>query len=89
MPKISPTLKVLVEIRDTLRAHDEKLSALDTNLSALGKRQVETEIRLATELVTVAKVMGEVRDLLRDRFDQRDRVDDIDRRLTALERRAS
>lgn len=72
----------LVEIRDTLKDHD-------TKLEALGNRQVETEVRLATELVQVARVLGEVRDLLRDRLDQRDRVDDIERRVSALERRAS
>ena len=92
--KPSPTLKVLMEIRDELkehrgilREHGEILRDHGEHLESLEKRQVESEIRLATELVGVARAVTEVRDLLRDRLDDRDRIDDLEQRVSTLERR--
>ncbi len=61
----------------------------DTNVRVedLARRQTESEIRLATEVVSVARGVGEVRDLLRDRLDDRQRVDDLERRVSVLETR--
>lgn len=89
----SPTLVVLREIRDELKGTNQRLDRVEERVEALGHRlealehrQAEGETRLASELIAVGKVMGEVRDLLRDRFDLRDRVDEHERRLVALER---
>ena len=72
MPKVSPTLQVLREIRDEIRQTNHRLGAVEAEitavkdgLSVLARRQVETEVRLATELVANARVMTEVRDLIR------------------------
>ncbi len=73
----------LVSVRDELRS---EIRGTNLRLDTLERRQVETETRLASELVGVAHVMGEVRDLLRDRLDLRDDVRDLDRRVTALEK---
>ncbi|HEY3816152.1 MAG TPA: hypothetical protein VGL81_03220 [Polyangiaceae bacterium] len=54
----------------------------------LGDRQTATEIRLATELVGVAGAVREVRDLLREDRVLRDRVEDHERRISAMERGA-
>jgi hypothetical protein len=54
----------------------------------LRDRQTGTEVRLATELVAVAGAVREVRDLLREDRGLRDRVDDHERRLSAVERGA-
>lgn len=79
---------VLREIRDELKGTNERLDRVEQGVGALERRQTESEVRLASELVSVGKTIGEVRDLLRDRLDVRDRVDDHEHRIAALERRA-
>ena len=49
------------------------------------RRQTETELRIATELVGVAGAVREVRDLLREDRAMRVRLDDHERRITAIE----
>ncbi|MEM9188612.1 MAG: hypothetical protein AAGF12_05525 [Myxococcota bacterium] len=46
---------------------------------------VETEVRVATELVAVNSTMGEVRDLLKTHLDDRDQLADHEARLQRLE----
>lgn len=75
----SLTVKILTQIRDEIRATNERLEAVE-------RRQVASETRLATELVAVASAVGSVRDLLAARLDDRERLDDHERRLRALER---
>jgi|HubBroStandDraft_6_1064221.scaffolds.fasta_scaffold34479_2 hypothetical protein len=53
----------------------------------LERRQTETEVRLSTELVAVVAAVREVRDLLREDHALRDRVDDHERRIAAVETR--
>jgi predicted nucleic acid-binding Zn-ribbon protein len=91
----NPTLQVLREIRDELRKTNERLDGTNQRLErvegrveSLERRQSEGEIRLASELVAVAKAVQEVRDLLRDNLTVQHRVDDHERRIAALERRA-
>jgi hypothetical protein len=83
--KTDPTLLVLREIRDQLKGTNERLDGVTARLDAVEKRQNESETRLATELVGVARAVIEVRDLLRDRLDLRDRLEDHERRIAALE----
>ena len=97
----SATLKVLREIRDELKGTNVRLdgtnvrldrvesrvAAVESRVAALENRQTETEVRLATEIVAVARAVGEVRDLLRDGLAMRAQVDDHERRLFALEKR--
>jgi len=85
--KVSPTLLVLREIRDQLKETNTRLDAVERGLDAVERRQTDTETRLASELVAVAKAVGEVRDVLRDRLEVRDRVEDHERRIAALEHR--
>jgi uncharacterized coiled-coil DUF342 family protein len=65
------------ETRDELRETREQLI----------RRQTETEIRLSTEIVAVASMMGQVRDLLRAGV--RTELNDHERRITALEKKRS
>jgi predicted nucleic acid-binding Zn-ribbon protein len=85
------TVEILKQIRDELRTTNAKLDETKTELSeridALERRQVATETRLATELVAVAHAIGEVKDLLRTAVDVRPKIDDHERRITALEQR--
>jgi chromosome segregation ATPase len=55
-------------------------------LDRMEKRQIESEMRLSTELTAVVGAVNGVRDLLRERLDERDRLDDHERRLRVLER---
>ncbi len=78
----SLSTRVLIQIRDEVRTTNERLSALE-------RRQTETEVRLASELVAVARAVTDVRDLLRDDLALRHRVDDHEQRLAELERKVS
>jgi predicted nucleic acid-binding Zn-ribbon protein len=83
----SPTLNVLREIRDEVKANRAEIQEtnvrlgrleagveqLDASVERLGQRveslehrQVETEMRLATELIAVTHAVEGVKDLLRD-----------------------
>ncbi len=64
-----------------------RLDHLDDKVDLLARRQTETEVRLATEIVALAGVVREVKDVLAKRLDDRDRVDDHEQRIQALERR--
>jgi hypothetical protein len=82
------------EVRETNarvdRLRDEltgELRSTNTRLDRLEHRQVESEVRIATELVGVAGAVREVRDLLRDDLAVRHRIDDHERRIAALETR--
>jgi hypothetical protein len=87
------TIEILKGIRDevsTLR-RDTNSGFAETNerLGRLERRQTETEVRLSTELVAVVGAVREVRDVLRDDRGLRERVDDHERRLVAVEARTS
>ena len=78
-------LEQLKAIRAEMSGMTAEQRATNEQLERLERRQTETEIRLATELVAVAKAIGEVRDLLRDQTDVRlrrceARLDDLERR---------
>ncbi len=85
-------------VRDELRATNNELRATNDELrttkdetnarfDTLARRQTETEIRLATEIIAVAGAVREVRDVLREDLAMRARVDDHERRISAMEHR--
>jgi hypothetical protein len=78
----------LDELRtDMVDRLDELRTDMVDRIERVERRQTETEVRLATELVAVGSAVREVRDLLREDRVLRDRVDDHERRLVAVERR--
>ena len=96
------TTKVLVEIRDEIRATRTELKAelattrtelkgeiakTNERLDRVERRQVEGEMRLATELVAVRGTLQDVHTLLKDRFDLRDRVDKCERDIAEIKQR--
>ena len=87
--KESASLKVLREIRDELKGTNVRLDRVESRVAAVENRQTETEVRLATEIIAVARAVGEVRDLLWDGLAIRAQVDDHERRLSALEKRGT
>jgi hypothetical protein len=84
------TIEILKDIRDETRKTNERVDALErTVVKEIGSVRGEarqTEVRLATELVAVAGAVREVRDLLREDRALLQRVDDHERRITAMER---
>ena len=96
----SITLEVLKDIREELRVTRETLSGgldgvreelhaareqLTDRIERVERRQTESEIRIATEIVGVASAISQVRDLLRDTL--RTQLHDHERRITALEKK--
>jgi hypothetical protein len=86
------TTQILIEIRDEIRQTNSRLdqtnSRLDqtnSRLERLERRQVDTEVRLGTELATLTGVMRELRDFLRDDLSLRAVVTDHEHRLATLE----
>ncbi len=63
-----------------------RLGETNEKVDLLARRQTQTEVRLATEIVALAGAVDRTNRLLRERLDDRDRIDEIDRRVTALER---
>jgi hypothetical protein len=84
------TIEILKDIRDETRKTNERVDALDRTVAkeigSVREEARQTEVRLATELVAVAGAVREVRDLLREDRVLRQRVDDHERRITAMER---
>jgi septal ring factor EnvC (AmiA/AmiB activator) len=88
----SLSTKILVQIRDEMRGMRAgleevraEIAATNERLERLEQRQTEDSIRLATEVVAVAKAVGDVRDLLRHLASER--FDDHERRIAALEQK--
>ncbi|MFO0611831.1 MAG: hypothetical protein U0414_04525 [Polyangiaceae bacterium] len=87
------TTRLLTEIRDGLGDVNQRLDQTNQRLDGaierldrLERRQVETEIRLATELTSVVGAIRDLKDaVLADRHLRAD-VEDHERRIRALER---
>jgi len=80
---------VRTDMRDGLQSVREEIQGvreeIQTRVDRLERRQTEGEIRVSTELVAIAGVMRVVRDELRAERALSVRVDDHERRLTAIE----
>jgi hypothetical protein len=90
------TIRILEQIRDQATATNVRLDALTTRvdttndrLERLERRQAEDSMRLGSELVALAKTVGEVRDLMRDRRAERTILGDHEKRIRALERKSA
>ena len=88
------THKTSERVNETNQRLDETNQRLDNlrtdlvdRIERVERRQTESEVRLASELVAVGGAVREVGDLLREDRALRTRVDDHERRLSAVERR--
>ena len=75
------TIEILKDIRDGIRTTNERIDRLE-------RRQVESETRIATELIAVAGAVNGLREDLREERALRQRIDDHERRIQAIDRRA-
>ncbi len=66
-----------------------RLDTTNGRLKQLERRQTDDAVRLSTEVIAVAKAVGQVRDLLRDQRLDRDKMTDHERRISALEKRSA
>ena len=94
------TTEILIQIRDEMKAVRGELTTTREQLSSridetnlrlerVERAQSETEIRLATEIISVVSAVNQLKDLIVADRDLRNRVDEHDRRLAALEHQAS
>ena len=76
---------------ERLESTNERLDhfeqSTNTRLDRLEKRQVETEIRLATEIVAVAGAVNKLTEAFKETQQVRATVRNHEKRLTALEKR--
>jgi hypothetical protein len=89
------TVQILREIRDGIDKSNKRLDEhilatklgfdrVDRKFEDMGRRIVESEIRTATAITGLASTMNDVRDLLRDRLDLRDRVERCEHDIAEL-----
>lgn len=81
------THELRTDVHEMFTGLSSRIDETNMRFDKLAKRQVEAEVRLATELASVTGAVCEVRDLLRDDLGLRRRVDDHEARLAALEQR--
>ena len=74
-------------VRDEVRGVRDEVRITNTRIDHLDRRQVEAELRVATELLALSSTVREVRDLLREDRGVHDRVDDHERRIGIIEGR--
>lgn len=67
----------------------EEQHATNQRLDRLEKRQTADSVRLASEVVGMARAVVEVRDLLREQRADRGRFEDHEKRLRALEKKTA
>ena len=93
------TVEVLISIRDEIRSTrtelrstrtelSERIEETNTRLAILERVQVQSEVRLATEVVALAGVIQDLRDDLRADRALRHRVEDLEQRVTRIEEHA-
>ena len=80
---------ILIQIRDEIHKTNERLDTTNDRLDRLERRQSEDSVRLATEVLAVAKAVGEVRDLFRHNRLDRAKIENHERRITKLEKRSA
>jgi hypothetical protein len=92
------TIEVLKGIRSELSAlrsdvnarigeTNARIGSTNERIERLERRQTEGEVRLATEIVEVAKAIGRVHELLQSNLSVRGTVEDHERRIITLEAR--
>ena len=91
------TIEILKGIRDAVRGTNERLDAMNGDLSGridatnerlerVERRQVESEVRITTELVALGGTLREMRDAFLEDRELRAQVADHERRIGMIEK---
>ncbi len=90
------TIEILKDIRDEIRGTNkrigvtnERIDRVDVRIDRLEQSVTEGEIRTATAITDMHGTLKDVRDLLRDQLDLRDRVERCERDIAELKHRVS
>jgi hypothetical protein len=75
-------------VREEVLGVREEVRGVSKRLDRLEQRQTEADVRVATELVAVVGAVREMRDAFLEDRSLRARVDDHERRLSAIEKHA-
>jgi division protein CdvB (Snf7/Vps24/ESCRT-III family) len=90
-PPVSLTVKILKEIRDEVRATNQRLDATNQRLDAvrteLGERIVESELRTATAITDLATTVRDMTTVLRAQADLKPRVERCEQDIRDLRAR--
>ncbi|HEX4513875.1 MAG TPA: hypothetical protein VH054_10075 [Polyangiaceae bacterium] len=81
------TIEILKNIHAEIGGLRGDFREMNARVERMERRQVEADIRVSTEIVGVAGVMQDVRDLLRDNLRLRPRLEDHERRIFELEKK--
>lgn len=82
--KVSNTLRVVRRLDKV----EKEVTLLRSDVNELRSDMNEGFVRVSTEIVSVVAAVNQVRDVLVERLDVRDKVDQLDRRVSLLERKA-
>lgn len=74
--------------RDRLEIVGRRLEVVGDGEKEIARHLFESEMRMTTELVATRGVLEQVRDTLVQSLQHRDRIDDHERRISTLERKA-
>lgn len=77
------------QMKGDIRQMKGDIGGLRHDVDRLERRQSEDTTRLATELISVAQAVVQVRDLLREGRVSRERIEDHEHRICALEKRSA
>ena len=84
--------EILIQIRDELKNTREQLTSridqTNVRLERVERRQTESQVRLATELINVVSAVNQLKDLPTADRDLRQKVEEHDRRIALLEEHA-
>ena len=84
----SETRAELTGLNERVDGLNGRVDGLNDRLEHLERRQTETEIRLATELVAVGEAVHRTNELLQEHITIRPKVMEHERRITVLETKA-
>jgi len=92
------TVKILQEIRDAVQQTnaridqtnerlDQTATRLEKKIDVLADRIVESEIRTATAITALSGTLDDVKQLLRERLDMRDRLEHCEHDIILIKER--
>ena len=84
---VDQTNALIDQTNARLEQTNDRIDQTNVRLDRLERRQVESETRIATELIEVANAVRNVKELLERQAADRGKLDDHERRITALEAR--